>query len=121
MIGPGLDLVNTVDANGYCDKAIRWDEFNNSPARTETDEHNDDEYDHVMWSVEDRNRMLVDLSRADIYQSKKGEAVLIPGSCWDSYCKSSTTSATKPVVHKSPEILGSDQCRVLFTQDILFE
>ena len=125
MVGPGVELVNIsnvddVDGSGG---VIRWDAFGNSPTRSGDEEDEDEEDGIVSWSVEDRNQLLVDSSQADIYCSKQGEAILIPGSSWDEYSMSSSSTSTKPVVHKSPgpEALRSDQCRLLFTQDIIFE
>jgi len=122
MVGPGVELVNTSNVDDYDGRVIRWDAFSNSPGGGGDEEIIDDEDDDVVsWSVEDRNQMLVDASRADVYHSKQGEAILIPGSTWDEHSLSCLPTSTKPVVHKSPEGLRSDQCRVLFTQDIIFE
>lgn len=122
MVGPGVELVNTSNIDDYDGGVIRWNAFSHPPAQRGENEMIDDEDDDIVsWSVDDRNQMLVDASRADIYHSKQGEAILIPGSTWDEYSLSCLPTSTKPVVHKSPEGLHSDQCRVLFTQDILFE
>jgi hypothetical protein len=114
-----VELVNTSNIDDCDDGVIRWDAFSHPPTQRGEEEMIDD--DIVSWSVDDRNQMLVDASRAVIYPSKQGEAVLIPGSTWDEYSLSCSPTSTKPVVHKSPEGLHSDQCRVLFTQDIIFE
>jgi len=119
MAGPGVELVNISNVDGGDGGVIRWDAFSNSPSRSGDEE--DEDGDIVSWSVKDRNQVLVDSSRANIYHSKQGEAILIPGRNWDEYAMASISGSTKPVVHKSPETLRSDQCRVLFTQDILFE
>lgn len=141
---PDTDGNSNADGDADGGEVIRWDAFhnyspttrsrsdNNNDGINDDENQNDDNDDILSWSVEDRNRILVDSSRADIYQSNPGEAVLIPGSSWDEYSLLSSSSSstnininmiatTKPVVHKSPETLRSDQCRVLFTQDIIFE
>eukprot|EP00536_Pseudo-nitzschia_multiseries_P000323 jgi/Psemu1/282249/fgenesh1_pg.4_\ len=122
MLGPGVELVNTPGAEDDSCDVIRWDAFSNSPARDDNGNKEDnDDGDIISWSVKDRNQMLVDSSRADIYQTKPGEAIIIPGSSWDEFSVSSTSDSTKPVVHKSPELRNNDQCRVLITQDVVFE
>jgi hypothetical protein len=122
MVGPGVELVDTTNVNEYNRGVIRWDAFNYARTRIDDAETIDeDNNDTISWSVEDRNRMLVDVSLAHIYHTNEGEAILIPGSTWDKYSMSRSTTSTKPVVHKSPEGLHSNQCRVLFTQDIIFE
>lgn len=122
MVGPGVELVDTTNVNEYNRGVIRWDAFNYPRTRIDDAETIDeDNNDTISWSVEDRNRMLVDVSLAHIYHTNEGEAILIPGSTWDKYSMSRSTTSTKPVVHKSPEGLHSNQCRVLFTQDIIFE
>lgn len=125
MLGPGVDLVSTSDSGGGCgSEVIRWDAFSRSTTGNNEDENDEDE-EIVSWSAEDRNQLLVDLDKADIYHSKQGEAIVIPGSSWDEYALVSASVSTMrvstiPVVHKSPETLDNDQCRVLFTQDIIY-
>jgi len=122
MVGPGVELVDTTNVDEYNSGVIRWDGFNYPRTRIDDAETIDeDDNDIVSWSVEDRNRMLVDASLADIYHPNEGEAILIPGSTWDEYSLSRSPTSTKPVVHKSPGGLRRNQCRVLFTQDIIFE
>lgn len=122
IVGPGVELVNTSNVDNYASGGIRWDAFSYFPTLGEDEELIDDEDDDIVsWSAEDRNQMLVDASRADVYQSMQGEAIIIPGTAWDEYSLYRQPTVTEPVVHKSPEGLRSNQCRVLFTQDIIFE
>jgi hypothetical protein len=116
FLGPGTDIV-LVDDRDSDGGVINWEAFSNS--RTGEDNDEDDEDDIVSWNVKDRNKLLVDSTRANVYHSKEGEALLLAGSRWNDYAAVSS-SITKPVVHKSP-VCSDDQCRVLFTQDITFE
>ena len=119
FLGPGTDIV-LVDRDND-DGTINWDVFSNSRVSDDDDDDDDDD-DIVSWNVKDRNKLLVDSTRANVYHSKEGEALLLAGSRWNDYAavSSSITKLVKPVVHKSPECTD-EQCRVLFTQDIIFE
>jgi hypothetical protein len=57
--------------------------------------------DDTLYSVEDRNRALVDSEVADIYSVKEQEAILRMDNCWNEFAKE-TDTPLEPVAHKSP-------------------
>jgi hypothetical protein len=135
MVGPGVDIVqesnqkSSANTNTTC---INWDLFFNimeedTYANDVTDSMDDEGLSHD-YTDADRNRLLVNTDKATIYHAQEGEGIIMAGSKWNAYYNNTSSihknanTKTKPVVHKSPELVTEDQqYRVLFTQEILLD
>ena len=137
MVGPGVDLVQESNQKSSANTnttGINWDLFFNvmeeeTYANDVTNSRDDEGLSHD-YTDEDRNKLLVNTDKATIYHAQEGEGIIMAGSKWNAYYNNTSSSSihkntntkTKPVVHKSPELVTEDQqYRVLFTQEILLD
>jgi Protein of unknown function (DUF1826) len=107
LYGPGCMFINNQN------DAVVWNRINALCSDDNDDDNN--RTNSINLSIQARNELLIDTDKADICQSKEGEAIILLGNQW---WKNDTLSF-RPAVHKSPsDQVAPWQGRILLTMDV---